>query len=278
MDLHEKFAYKIPWTLRDLHGKFVTKYRVDFRPYLRFCAFKSLWLSAVLWTSSYQCSAACGLFSVFQISRSERDSSSPGCSGSSLSSFSTFISSTAFSIFTSSRNSFTLLPISEKTKINTLSPYAYTKHKAEKFIIKCNLHPFLQTHGFLVENPYYAVTDLNGNFSIENIPWKMFHGLQKTFSGKDQETVLASLPVNETCTFPSAVQKERQSLPVLLPAGGLNPKCFRTMGSRYLCAEEGWLPSKMVVKPLLERLFSSICSICSDFVSINMFRKAPTPN
>ena len=28
------------------------------------------------------------------------------------------------------------LPISEKTKINTLSPYAYTKHKAEKFIIE----------------------------------------------------------------------------------------------------------------------------------------------
>ena len=47
---------------------------------------------------------------------------------------------------------------------------AFVRPDAEGFIIKCNLHPFLQTHGFLVENPYYTVTDSNGNFSIENIP------------------------------------------------------------------------------------------------------------
>ena len=47
---------------------------------------------------------------------------------------------------------------------------AFVRPDAERFIIKCNLHPFLQTHGFLVENPYYTVTDSNGNFSIENIP------------------------------------------------------------------------------------------------------------
>ena len=47
---------------------------------------------------------------------------------------------------------------------------AFVRPDAERFIIKCNPHPFLQTHGFLVENPYYTVTDSNGNFSIENIP------------------------------------------------------------------------------------------------------------
>ena len=47
---------------------------------------------------------------------------------------------------------------------------AFVRHDAEEFTIKCNLHPFLQTHGYLVENPYYAVTDSNGNFSIKDIP------------------------------------------------------------------------------------------------------------
>jgi len=47
---------------------------------------------------------------------------------------------------------------------------AFVRADADEFTIKCNLHPFLQTHGYLVENPYYAVTDANGNFSIENIP------------------------------------------------------------------------------------------------------------
>ena len=47
---------------------------------------------------------------------------------------------------------------------------AFVRPDAEGFIIKCNLHPFLQTHGFLVENPYFTVTDSKGNFSIKNIP------------------------------------------------------------------------------------------------------------
>lgn len=47
---------------------------------------------------------------------------------------------------------------------------AFVRDDAEELIIKCNLHPFLQTHAYLVENPYYTVTDSNGNFSIEDIP------------------------------------------------------------------------------------------------------------
>ncbi|MGK0179188.1 MAG: hypothetical protein ACI8PD_000980, partial [Nitrospinales bacterium] len=47
---------------------------------------------------------------------------------------------------------------------------AFVRHDANEFTIKCNLHPFLQTHGYLVDNPYYTVTDSGGNFSIENIP------------------------------------------------------------------------------------------------------------
>lgn len=46
----------------------------------------------------------------------------------------------------------------------------FVRQDAEEFTIKCNLHPFLQTHAYLVDNPYYTVTDSNGNFSIEDIP------------------------------------------------------------------------------------------------------------
>ena len=46
----------------------------------------------------------------------------------------------------------------------------FVRASASEYTIKCNLHPFLQTHGYLVNNPYYTVTDSNGNFSIDNIP------------------------------------------------------------------------------------------------------------
>jgi tetratricopeptide (TPR) repeat protein len=47
---------------------------------------------------------------------------------------------------------------------------AFVKQDTDEFLIKCNLHPFLQTRGFMVENPYYAISDQEGNFSLENIP------------------------------------------------------------------------------------------------------------
>ena len=46
----------------------------------------------------------------------------------------------------------------------------FVRNDADEYIIKCNLHPFLQTHAYLVQNPYYTVSDSEGNFSIENIP------------------------------------------------------------------------------------------------------------
>lgn len=46
----------------------------------------------------------------------------------------------------------------------------FARKDADSYIIKCNLHPFLQTNAYLVQNPYYTVSDSDGNFSIENIP------------------------------------------------------------------------------------------------------------
>jgi len=47
---------------------------------------------------------------------------------------------------------------------------AFVRHDVDEFLIKCNLHPFLQTRAFMVDNPYYTVTDEEGRFSIEGIP------------------------------------------------------------------------------------------------------------
>ena len=46
----------------------------------------------------------------------------------------------------------------------------FVKGDTKKFLIKCNLHPFLQSRGMIVVNPYYAITDEEGNFSIKDIP------------------------------------------------------------------------------------------------------------
>ena len=46
----------------------------------------------------------------------------------------------------------------------------FARKDADHYIIKCNLHPFLQTNAYLVQNPYFTVSDADGNFSIENIP------------------------------------------------------------------------------------------------------------
>ena len=64
---------------------------------------------------------------------------------------------------------------------------AFIKPGAPEFILKCNLHPFLQTRGYIIDNPYFAISDTEGHFNIENIPpgtyevtaWHPFIPIQK---------------------------------------------------------------------------------------------------
>lgn len=37
-------------------------------------------------------------------------------------------------------------------------------------VMQCGMHPFMQGHGFAVENPYYAITGLEGTFTIKDLP------------------------------------------------------------------------------------------------------------
>ena len=37
-------------------------------------------------------------------------------------------------------------------------------------IMQCGMHPYMQGHGLAVENPYYAITGLDGAFTIKDLP------------------------------------------------------------------------------------------------------------
>ncbi len=37
-------------------------------------------------------------------------------------------------------------------------------------IMQCGMHPYMQGHGVAVDNPYYAVTNLDGTFTISDLP------------------------------------------------------------------------------------------------------------
>lgn len=38
------------------------------------------------------------------------------------------------------------------------------------FTMQCGMHPYMQNWGYAIDNPYYAVTDLDGSFTIGDLP------------------------------------------------------------------------------------------------------------
>jgi hypothetical protein len=42
--------------------------------------------------------------------------------------------------------------------------------KRRDVTMQCGMHPFMQGHGLAVENPYFAVTGLDGTFTIKDLP------------------------------------------------------------------------------------------------------------
>jgi hypothetical protein len=55
------------------------------------------------------------------------------------------------------------------------------------FTMQCGMHPYMQNWGYAIDNPYYAVTDQDGSFSIGDLPpgtyrvkaWHPILGLQE---------------------------------------------------------------------------------------------------
>lgn len=66
------------------------------------------------------------------------------------------------------------------------------------FTMQCGMHPYMQNWGYAIDNPYYAVTGLNGLFAIDDLPpgtyhikaWHPILGTQeRTITVKPNETV-----------------------------------------------------------------------------------------
>ena len=55
------------------------------------------------------------------------------------------------------------------TKLGTSDTVRFTGNR-RGVTMQCGMHPYMQGHGLAVENPYYAVTGLEGTFSIPDLP------------------------------------------------------------------------------------------------------------
>jgi plastocyanin len=55
------------------------------------------------------------------------------------------------------------MPASRKEAVREFS-------KPERFSIKCDVHPWMKAWVQVFEHPFFAVSDANGNFEIENVP------------------------------------------------------------------------------------------------------------
>jgi Polysaccharide lyase family 4, domain II len=55
------------------------------------------------------------------------------------------------------------------TKSGTSDTIHFTGNRRD-VIMQCGMHPYMQGHGLAVENPYYAITELDGTFTIKDLP------------------------------------------------------------------------------------------------------------
>jgi hypothetical protein len=55
------------------------------------------------------------------------------------------------------------------TKSGTSDTIRFTGNR-RGVIMQCGMHAFMQGHGLAVENPYYAITGLEGTFAIKDLP------------------------------------------------------------------------------------------------------------
>jgi Polysaccharide lyase family 4, domain II len=55
------------------------------------------------------------------------------------------------------------------TRTGTSDIIRFTGHRRD-VSMQCGFHPYMQGHGLAVDNPYYAVTGLEGTFEIKDLP------------------------------------------------------------------------------------------------------------
>lgn len=55
------------------------------------------------------------------------------------------------------------------TKAGTSDIIKFTGSRRD-VTMQCGMHPFMQGHGLAIDNPYYAITGLEGTFAIKDLP------------------------------------------------------------------------------------------------------------
>lgn len=55
------------------------------------------------------------------------------------------------------------------TRTGTSDIIRFTGHRRD-VSMQCGFHPYMQGHGLAVDNPYYAITGMEGTFEIKDIP------------------------------------------------------------------------------------------------------------
>ncbi|MBC8310821.1 MAG: hypothetical protein H8E72_00805 [Candidatus Marinimicrobia bacterium] len=116
----------------------------------------------------------------------------------------------------------TLHNIHSMAKTNSQFNFAMPKVVKEKkvsfektedpFYIKCDVHPWMKAWVGVFDHPYFAVTDANGNFSIENIPAGTYEVIawQEKFKMKKHLTASVTIGEGETTKDFTFIRKSKK--------------------------------------------------------------------
>ena len=79
------------------------------------------------------------------------------------------------------------------TKSGTSDTIHFTGNRSA-VIMQCGMHPYMQGHGLAVENPYYAITGLEGTFEIKDLPAGTYRikAWHPTLGDKEQSVTVAA--------------------------------------------------------------------------------------
>jgi hypothetical protein len=83
---------------------------------------------------------------------------------------------------------------------NSFGTYPIEFEKGKRiYQMICGMHEFMQTWGYAIDNPYYAITDQNGRFTIDDLPpgeyevtlWSPhFRKIEREFTVKAKQTTV----------------------------------------------------------------------------------------
>ncbi len=68
----------------------------------------------------------------------------------------------------------------------------------EPFYIKCDVHPWMKSWVLVEDHPYFAVTDEQGNFSIENIPPGQYEVIAWQEKFKMKRSILKTIVIKDS--------------------------------------------------------------------------------